>query len=219
MKYSFDFALTTYCQARCRSCARTNENTGEKEDWLKLQHMDLEVFEKRLSSFSKGINRIQFCGEFGDPMMHPQIRQFIDTSLKYTNTVHINTNGGLRRPEFYRELHKAHRQPDLDVPTKKVHIKFGIDGTDHDTNWLYREGVDWQRAMDNMTAWFENEGHGKWDFLLFEWNWHQIPKAVEIAKQINAPLEFKFNNRHHGLISPESKRLALQLLEEHYEEM
>ena len=40
--------LTTYCQAKCRSCARTNEHTGEKEDWLPLVHMDLDLFENRL---------------------------------------------------------------------------------------------------------------------------------------------------------------------------
>ena len=48
MKHSFDFALTTYCQAKCRSCARTNEETGEKNEWVKLKHMDLEVFKRRL---------------------------------------------------------------------------------------------------------------------------------------------------------------------------
>ena len=47
MKYRFDFALTTYCQAKCRSCARTNEVTGDKEDWLELKHMDLGIFQKR----------------------------------------------------------------------------------------------------------------------------------------------------------------------------
>ena len=44
MKHSIDFALTTYCQARCRSCARTNHDTGEKIDWLKLEHMDINLY-------------------------------------------------------------------------------------------------------------------------------------------------------------------------------
>ena len=48
MKHAFDFALTTYCQAKCRSCARTNEHTGEKEDWLPLERFNIFVFQRLL---------------------------------------------------------------------------------------------------------------------------------------------------------------------------
>lgn len=217
MEYNFDFALTTYCQARCRSCARTNDKTGEKEPWLELKHMDLDIFNTRLKGFNRNIGYIQFCGEFGDPLMHPHIRQFIDNALLYTDKVHINTNGGLRNPNFYSDLVKDYGHPSSKYPDKKVHIKWGIDGTDHDTNWLYREGVDWQRAIDNMTAWFANEGHGSWHFLIFDWNWYQIPEAIKMAKDIGCEIEFKFNNRSWGLIGQENKKHAIKLLEEYYE--
>ena len=68
-----------------------------------------------------------------------------------------------------------------------------------------------------MTAWFADDGHGAWHFLIFQWNWHQIPDAIKMAKQIGCDIEFKFNNRSWGLISDEDKREALKLLEEHYE--
>ena len=96
-------------------------------------------------------------------------------------------------------------------------IDWGIDGTDHDTNWLYREGVNYERAMENMHTWFSNGGGGAWHFLIFDWNWFQIPEAIHIAKDIGCKLEFKFNNRKHGLISPENKNIAWDLLEEYYE--
>jgi len=212
MKHSFDFALTTYCQAKCRSCARTNPSTGEQADWLELKHMDLDVF-KRVLSQSKNIQYdwIQFCGELGDPMMHPKVEDFIVEANKYVTTmIHVNTNGGLRNPDWYARMAR-------DYP--RLRIKFGVDGTDHDTNWLYREGVDWQRAMDNMTAWFTNGGAGAWHFLIFDWNWHQIPEAVDIAKKIGAPLEFKINNRQWGLITEENRKIAWRLLEEHYDKL
>lgn len=212
MKYRFDFALTTYCQAKCRSCSRTNEHTGDKVDWLKLEHMDLGLFINRIKGFSKDIEYIQFCGEYGDPVMHPRIREFVDAALNYTNRVNINTNGGLRNPDWYTALLNDYAQSD-----KRVYIKWGIDGTDHDTNWLYREGVDWQRAMDNMTAWFANNGCGSWHFIIFDWNWHQIPEAYEMSKQIGCEVTFKFNNRHHGLITDENKKYALKMLEDIYE--
>jgi len=40
-----DFAITTYCQAKCRSCQRTNEDTGEVNSWLTPTHMSYTVFD------------------------------------------------------------------------------------------------------------------------------------------------------------------------------
>ena len=208
MMHSIDFALTTYCQAKCRSCARTNEETGEKEDWLELRHMQLDNFETILKTTKKELDWIQFCGEVGDPCMHPQIEKFTDIALKYARSVNINTNGGLRQPDWYSRLARQYEG--------KIWIKFGVDGADHDTNWLYREGVDWQRAMDNMRAYFQNGGSGVWHFLIFDWNWHQIPEAIAIAKDMRCNIEFKWNTREFGLITKENRVHAQQLLEEHY---
>lgn len=209
MKYNFDFALTTHCQAKCRSCARTDETTGERVSWLPLKHMDFEIFKHTLdsSNFDNELGYIQFCGEYGDPCMHPKIEDFVDYSLKFANRVHINTNGGLRQPTWYE--HMALKYPG------DIQIKWGIDGTDHDTNWLYREGVDWNRAINNMKAWFSNGGNGAWHFLIFEWNWHQIPEAVNLAKEIGCEIEFKINNRSYGKISDENKRKAVELLNQY----
>ena len=206
MKHSIDFALTTYCQAKCRSCARTNQETGEKEDWVKLKHMDLDVFEKRLKATQNNIefSEIEFCGEFGDPMMHPQIDSFIETALKYAPEVSISTNGGLRQPEWYKSIAQKYK--------KRLIINFAIDGTDHDTNWKYREGVDFQRAMDNMIAFTRSEGNrASWWFLIFDWNWHQVPLAKQMADELDIRITFNYNRRWIGLITPENKKASEKL--------
>jgi hypothetical protein len=213
MKYRFDFALTTYCQAKCRSCARTNEVTGEKEHWLELKHMDHDVFRNRLESMrGKNIDYIQFCGEFGDPMMHPQVTDFIDTSFEYTRHVQINTNGGLRQPEWYKQQAIKWNSDNQDQRFQGLEISWGIDGVTHDTNNLYREGVDTERAFANMESWFRHGGKGAWAYLIFDWNWQGIPEAAQIAKDIGCEIEFKFNNRNHGRITEENKKLAVELL-------
>ena len=51
-------------------------------------------------------------------------------------------------------------------------------------------------------------------FLIFSWNWHQIPIAYEYATKNNIAIEFKFNNRDFGLISDEDKQKAFKLLKE-----
>ncbi len=213
---NFDFALTTYCQAKCQSCVRMDPNNpGLVSPFLNLQHFDLEIFKNIISNSDiiKHYNSyIQFCGELGDPVMHPQIEKFIEVAFEYGGGVQVNTNGGLRSPDWYTHLcTKFDSGPD---DRRRLKFKWGIDGTDHETNSKYRDGVDWHRAMDNMTAWFENDGEGEWHFIIFEWNWHQIFDAYEMAKNINCEIAFKFNGRNWGKISPENKIKALAMLKE-----
>tara|TARA_R110002074_G_scaffold166722_15_gene327530 strand:+ start:762 stop:1514 length:753 start_codon:yes stop_codon:yes gene_type:complete len=224
-----DFAISSFCQAKCRSCARTNDETGDKEDWLVPKHMKLETFKNVIGNMKAPLVAIQFCGELGDPMMHPQIEEFIDVALNKLvenkirlqldeqlqpsgprPTLVISTNGGLRDPEFYTRIgNKYNNNP---ISKKIVDIHFGIDGMDHDTNWLYREGVDWQRAMDNMNAWLNTNNNTTWWFLIFSWNWKQIPMAYEYATKNKIKIEFKFNNRDFGLISDQDKQEAYEIL-------
>ena len=202
-----DFAITTHCQAKCRSCARTNLETGEKESWLELKHMDLNVFKNTLNnSPDVNLNEIEFCGELGDPMMHPQIDEFIKNALTYTNRVTISTNGGLRNPLWYETIAKKYGS--------SLKINWAIDGTTHDVNWKYREGVDWQRAMDNMTSYIKAGGSGSWWFIIFEWNHHQLLEASKMAKNIDIDIVFRYNERLFGLITPESKIKADTIIKE-----
>jgi MoaA/NifB/PqqE/SkfB family radical SAM enzyme len=210
-KHSFDFSITSFCQAKCRSCVRTDPDSGDTASWLVPEHMSIENFRLILSNsphVMKNSTEIRFCGELGDPMMHPNITEFVETALEnVTDRVIINTNGGLRQPKWYE--YAANRFGD------RLFIEWGIDGFDQDTNNLYREAVDWQRAMDNMTTWFTNHGSGQWEFLIFDWNWHQIPEVIEYANKINCSIYLKFNNRSYGLISDENKKMAIKLLEEY----
>lgn len=204
MKHSFDFALTTYCQAKCRSCARTNEDTGEKESWLELKHMDLNVFEKRLSNLKNvELDDIEFCGEFGDPMMHPQVDNFIETALNYAPMVTISTNGGLRTPNWYESIAKKYK--------KRLKIDFAIDGATHEVNWLYREGVDFERAINNMKAFANNGGYAQWLYIIFDWNWQQVTLAKQIADNMNIGIIFRYNNRSYGLITDENMQACNKL--------
>ena len=205
MKHSIDFALTTYCQARCRSCARTNIDTGKPIDGLKLEHMDINLFKNVVENKNKELDVIEFCGEYGDPCMHPDIDEFIKVGISHCRRIEIYTNGALRKPDWYKHIAETYG--------KKVSIQFCVDGANHDTNWKYREGVDRNRAMDNMKSYFQNGGKGRWEYLIFSWNWTEIPLANQIAKDMPCEIKFKWNRRKWGLISPSDTNLAQELLE------
>mgnify|MGYP000742894777 FL=1 len=212
MKAGYEFSITTFCQAKCYSCQRIGDD-GETRADLKQEHMPVETFKRILSGIDFNKNKtpyIKLCGEVGDPMMHPQIEDFVSLILddykKHYIAVLISTNGALRNPDWYTRMGLRYKDD--------LAIVFGIDGTDRETNWMYREGVNWQRAMDNMTTYFNSGGSGEWHFIVFEWNWHQIPIAKKMADKIDCGVFFKFNAREFGKISDENKKQAYKLIEE-----
>lgn len=214
MEYSrvdtgFEIAPTTYCQARCYACQRCESNwSGKVRADLKLTHMEHTLFENIVNQIANtypidNISHIRLCGESGDPMMHPEIEQFITTVLSRYTRVGIQTNGGLRKPEWYAKIGELYKN--------RVTIIFGIDGTDHDTNWKYREGVDWNRAMDNMISFNTAGGTCVWQFIIFPWNIHQIDKAMKIARETNIDLRFIVNGKDGpGVIDDETREQVMQ---------
>ena len=182
MKYNFEFNITSFCQAKCASCQRTIDIYN-----FTPTHYPIEKFEKTLNNLSSvEVDIITLCGEYGDPMMHPQIEQFIKLATDRGYEIELMTNGALRSPNFYKRLATTY---------SNLHIFFCIDGIDHDTNWKYREGVDFNKAWENMHSWFGNGGKGIWEMLVFTWNIHQLHKAHQIAKMSDIKINFKINRR------------------------
>ena len=70
--------------------------------------------------------------------------------------------------------------------------------------------------MENMLTFAEHchEGGCSWDYLIFDWNWHQITEAAEIAKEHNIGIDFKFQDRAYGLIADSNIPKANKMIDE-----
>ena len=185
MRHELEFLITSYCQAKCPTCLRTELVAEHK--WTP-KHTTLEKIKKAIPNIHKDTT-ISLCGETGDPLMHPQIDEIIDLFLQNDNWVQIHTNGGLRNIDFYKKYAKD----------KRVGISWGIDGMDAKTNSKYRIGVDFYKAWEHMNTWFSLGGDGHWNYIIFEWNKHQYKDAYNYAKENNIPIEIKINNRIHPI--------------------
>lgn len=194
--FKLNYEITTHCNAKCPTCWRTLEPP-------KLEHMNLEVFNNTLKMHNPLV--IEFCGERGDPLMHPKFEDFISTARDYLgpfetpdqkateliyydrqekkkecyfkSTIDIHTNGGLRNPKWFRKMVKDYN----------VVFHFGIDAPKND---LYRINVDTDLAIKNMlSASEETEKIGdhtkifhRWEFTVFSWNIKYIPEALKMVK-------------------------------------
>ncbi len=171
-----EFAITTHCQAKCPLCARTNKETLEKVNWLPLHHLSLDEYKNAVDQLLPNRD-IDFCGDYGDPIMHPQIEDFIDYAIQKNHNVSVHTNGGLRTKDWYIKVAKKYN---------KLLMVFAIDGIDEETNSKYRVGVNFNRAWENMIAHAENSnGHTVWNFLVFDFNYDQLDRAKELCQKHN----------------------------------
>lgn len=211
MKNEVEFNITTYCQAKCPTCARTLEL-----DKIKLSHTPIELFEKVVNNLADDVDRIILCGELGDPMMHPDIDKIIDIAHSTGRFVQIHTNGGLRNSNFYKFLAEKY---------ERLGFSFGIDGLSQKINEIYRVDVDWKRAWENMTTWFEqstkdaiNWSHrhrrGEWQFLVFSWNKHELNDVLRIAETMNIPLMVRVNRRDLGYVGDTERERIEKILYE-----
>jgi MoaA/NifB/PqqE/SkfB family radical SAM enzyme len=191
---TFDFNITNFCNAKCPTCKRFNlDNYLQVEKNLKVVHMSFEDFKtlvkRNKKTFTNGI--CTFCGEFGDPLMHPNIKEFTELAGNVFKMVCIFTNGGLNRKSFFDYVISSN---------KNIVIRFGIDGLTHETNNKYRINVNTELAYNNMFL-LANHSKAWWDYTVFEHNQHEIEDVIKLAEQRNLMLFFRCNLRPsvHGV--------------------
>jgi|SaaInl3SG_22_DNA_1037383.scaffolds.fasta_scaffold23664_1 MoaA/NifB/PqqE/SkfB family radical SAM enzyme len=187
MKQIIDFNITNYCNAKCPTCKRFDAfNYLEVDKNLSVFHMDYKKFKKAVTANKLYFNdkECYFCGEFGDPMMHPKIKDFTEVSNNVFNCVTIFTNGGLNRPDFIEYVSS----------TTGVTVRFGIDGLTHKVNNLYRINVNTELAYKNMLK-LAKYGKAKWDYTIFEHNKHEAEDVIKFALDNNIKLMLRCNLR------------------------
>jgi sulfatase maturation enzyme AslB (radical SAM superfamily) len=170
--------VTTHCNAKCPQCER-NINGGMINPAVKVQHMDFKEFQGILGEHRTYLEKVLFCGNAGDPMMHPDIVRMLDYARSVCEksiTLGMNTNGSIGNVEQWQDIASVMR----DV---KDYVVFSIDGLE-DTNHLYRKGTNWRTVMRNAEAFIAAGGRAHWDFLVFDHNQHQVNQAEQLAQDM-----------------------------------
>lgn len=169
--------ITNRCQASCPMCPRTIHG-GIDNPSLKINDWSYNDFVKVFDQLVLNqITDITFCGTFGDPIMN---RDFVKMCQYLKDRapdicVSVHTNGSARLPEWWIELASA-------LP-KKHYVVFALDGL-ADTQHLYRVGTDWNKIIDNATAFIQAGGVADWMFIRFKHNEHQVNEAEQLAKKL-----------------------------------
>ena len=172
--------LSTFCNASCPQCHRTNTNGLGKEDWLPLVKWSLDDFTKK---FPKGsmdsVFQFDICGTWGDPVMSKDIGKISKYIIDNSNAkVHINTNGGLRTPEWWEDLGNYCKD--------RLTVYFDVDGINNQMHQKYRRGVDLQTVLDNMEALSCTPAIPKAFVILFKHNQNYAYEIIDMCKMYGA---------------------------------
>tara|TARA_Y100000114_G_scaffold36935_1_gene32481 strand:+ start:7514 stop:8407 length:894 start_codon:yes stop_codon:yes gene_type:complete len=187
---------SSFCNAKCPGCPRNAYGYSIK-GLYKEQNLDFDKFIDLLKEYQK-LEVINFCGNHGDPMMHPLISKMVEESGVFCS---VATNGSIGRIKTYEHLAKLN-----------CIVTFGIDGLE-DTNHLYRQGVKWNNLMERIESFISAGGHAEWQFIPFAHNIHQIDQA----KQLSVDLGFKDfliceTNRNYFPVIDDDKNISHWIL-------
>lgn len=150
-------------------CARSFQGVLNKN--VPVANLQVSALQT-LRPYLNNLERLSMCGNYGDPILNPQLTDIIDYCLTINpscSTI-IHTNGGARTADWWRRL--------AEYPWLKV--RFGIDGLE-DTNSLYRRRVRWDLLERNYRAFIDAGGVAEWKMIVFGHNQHQVEACRQRA--------------------------------------
>jgi MoaA/NifB/PqqE/SkfB family radical SAM enzyme len=171
---SIHIEITNRCQASCPMCSRNYR--GEVENpLLKISDWTFEDFKEIFKTeVLKTIKRIEFCGNFGDPLINRDFHLMTSYVKDLDIFIDVHTNGSLHNQEFWKKLPQY-------LPQHRV--VFGIDGL-ADTHSVYRRGTNFEKILKNAREFINAGGVAEWSFIRFKHNEHQIEQAKKLANSI-----------------------------------
>ena len=182
----FTFTIICKCNLRCPTCQYL---INDPEMFEQADYMPLDLYKSILLKYQDHMKRITLTG--GEPLLHPEIGEFIDFARSLKISVGLPTNGILIKNK-------------LSI-LKKVsgHIQISLDAYDHESFYMYRAGTEkqWQSMVEGMQLLSENNIKFNISFLISKSNADQIVRMLEFAKSVRPVLvNFHSFNPHRGSI-------------------
>jgi len=183
--------VTSNCQAKCPGCIRHkvfNPDTDKVSAPPKNWNLPVDVHNKLIDSIADEVKYITYDGSFGDSPFHPDFLELIEYSAKtlkgtgYRNglaDMTISTNGSYKTVAFWKKLGEILNEH---LPGRH-HVMFDLDGTDKETQVMYRVGTNYDTIIKNAEAFVSGGGCAVWKMIPFDFNEELEEKAKMLAEK------------------------------------
>ena len=163
--------ITHRCALECMRCQRTTVFTSKGKK-VPGEDISLKEFEKVIKHFKK----INFCGQYSDPVHHPNFIEILKMCYKNNTQTIVHNASSAKSKEWYIQAFKAN------VNARWV---FGIDGLPEESE-MYRKNQDGVKLFNIM---LESKKHllklPIWQFIVFSYNENSLKKCQQIADKEN----------------------------------
>jgi len=169
----FHIEPTNICTLKCPGCARTQFIDKWPSRWKNynldinkvMNFLDIDLTDKH----------INFCGNYGDPIYHPDFVEMVQAFKKRNARVSITTNGSYRSVNWWNDL--CSQLDDRDQ------IQFSIDGTPENFT-QYRINANWSSIETGIKTCVANGITTEWKYIPFSYNTNTIIQAQELSKNL-----------------------------------
>lgn len=164
---------TNICTLKCAGCSRTQFIKQWPQHW-KNHSLDINQLLQFLDIDLQGI-KISLCGNYGDPIYHPDFLQLIKELKKTKCHIEIITNGSYKNSQWWTELCDQLSQSDT--------VIFSVDGIPKNFT-IYRQNGDWDSIHAAMQVVAASNVKSIWKFIPFNYNVNDIKEAENLSDQI-----------------------------------
>ena len=172
--------ISTYCNAGCPQCHRTDVYGLGKAKDLPLVQWSLDEFKTAFPEEEcLNVSYWDICGTWGDPLMNKDIIKIVNYITQNSKgKININTNGSMRDEDFFWELGMHGK--------KQLQVIFAVDGIDQEMHQHYRRKTELSKVLNHMKV-IGNEtlSQAKSQTVLFKHNdnyKNEIKNLFEITK-------------------------------------
>jgi len=177
-----NFELSSHCNSKCPQCPRY-DMLGRVHKDLNVTHLDVNIIKKLPIEKMRNLKTVSFCGNFGDPLMHPQLNEIVN--FFQNQQISISTNASLRSRQWWSEL----------GTNKNVSVTFCIDGIGKEHE-LYRRNTSYEKIIENAKSFIQAGGTADWQFIVFKHNEHQINEAKKLSEELGfKEIDFMYSDR------------------------
>jgi MoaA/NifB/PqqE/SkfB family radical SAM enzyme len=169
----FHVEPTNICTLKCPGCSRTQFI----EDWpgrWKNHSLSIDALDRFLDIDLSG-KKITLCGNYGDPIYHPDLIGLVALLKIRGADIDIITNGSYRDRDWWHDL--------VSVMTQQDRIMFSIDGVPENFT-QYRINADWRSIAVGIEVVVRSPVRTVWKFIPFAFNQDQIEIARELGQQL-----------------------------------
>ena len=185
--------LTDKCQASCPMCAR-NINGGKEREFVGKNDITLSKFIQWFPvDFIKNIDNFYACGNYGDPIIAQDCLEIYNYIRSNNDACHlgIHTNGSARSIDWWKDLARVMKHNHM--------CTFGIDGFE-ETHKLYRRGTNWNKIIENASAFISAGGKAEVDCLVFKHNEHETKDFERFVLDLGfTRVNFKYTKRFYDM--------------------